>query len=119
MLGTFSFELWFKSYRCFTVGSLELLEIAKSPLSPSSPSLLCFSPPATDSTARRRLPGFPGHYFAVRWLPRVAGELLPLLLPRAGAFPAEPRTPPSPEAPAPPPPRRRGGEPAALAAVLF
>src|SRR6185295_10553186 len=43
MLGTFPFELWFKSYRCFTVGSLEFLEIAKLPLSSTStpPALFC------------------------------------------------------------------------------
>ena len=76
-----------------------------------SPSLLCFSPPATDSAARRRLPGFPGHQFAVRWLPRVAGELLPLLLPRAGAPTPRHAPPPSPEPPRRPPPRRRRGEP--------
>ena len=29
MLGTFSFEPYFKSYLCFTVGSLEISEIAK------------------------------------------------------------------------------------------
>ena len=76
-----------------------------------SPSLLCFSPPATDSAARRRLPGFPGHYFAVRWHPRVADDLLPLLLPRAGAPTPRHAPPPRPEPPRRPPPRRRRGEP--------
>ena len=47
MLGTFSFEPYFKSYRCFTVGSLEFLEIT---LSPSPTSLLC---------SRRRPPTAP------------------------------------------------------------
>ena len=64
MLGTFPFELWFKSYRCFTVGSLEFLEIAKLPLSSTSTPLLCSAPPPTDGTdagAVERLPGLPGH----------------------------------------------------------
>ena len=50
MLGTFSFELWFKSYRCFTVGSLELLVIAKRTF--SSTSTPC-------SASRRRPPTAP------------------------------------------------------------
>ena len=59
MLGTFPYELWFKSYRCFTVGSLEFLEIANLSLFPSPTSLLCFSSPATDSAAADAFPAFP------------------------------------------------------------
>jgi hypothetical protein len=54
MLGTFPFELWFKSYCLFTEWSLEFLEIAKLPLSSTSTPLLCFSPPSTDSAAAHR-----------------------------------------------------------------
>src|SRR6185436_3145136 len=50
MLGTFPFELWFKSCRCFTVESLELLVIAKRPF--SSTSTPC-------SASRRRPPTAP------------------------------------------------------------
>ena len=38
MLGTFSFELYFKSYRWFTEWSLEFLEISFGSFSPSSSS---------------------------------------------------------------------------------
>ena len=54
MLGTFSFEFWFKSYCLFTERSLKLLEIAKSPLSPSSPPLLCFAAAHRRRRRRRR-----------------------------------------------------------------
>ena len=77
-------------------------------------------PPPPCSVSRRRPPtaphagaveSLPGHYFASRCHPRVAPELLPLLLPRAGApRPCHARRR-CPEAPAPPPPRRRRGEP--------
>ena len=121
MLGTFLFELWFKSYCLFTEWSLEFSEIAKRPFSPSPTPPALFSLLPTDSAARRRRgeasrpsqpllrlalsptrrPGAPPPPVASRWSP-----------------PAVPRAPPSPEAPAPPPPRRRGGEPAAEAAAL-
>ena len=42
MLGTFSFEPYFKSYCLFTEWSLEVLEISNRPSSPSSSPLLCF-----------------------------------------------------------------------------
>ena len=42
-------------------------------------------PTAPPAGVVERLPGHPGHYFASRCHPRVAPELLPLLLPRAGA----------------------------------
>ena len=63
MLGTFPFELWFKSYRCFTVGSLEFLEIAKLPLFPSPP--LCSVPRRRPPTAPTPAPwrGFPAAFF--------------------------------------------------------
>ena len=85
MLGTFTYELWFKSYHCFTVGSLEFLEIANLSLFPSPPPCSASRRRRHRQRRRRRLLGFPGHYFAVRWHPRVADDLLPLLLPRAGA----------------------------------
>ena len=113
MLGTFSFELLFKSYPCFTFRSLEILEISKRPFSPSSsPSAL--SRRRVQCSAARRRRGEPAR---------------PLLL-RAGAhtsrgssstafgFALEPprpchAPPPSAEPPARPPPRRRRGEPVA------
>ena len=45
MLGTFSFEPYFKSYLCFTVWSLEISEILFRSFSPSSSSFALFSPP--------------------------------------------------------------------------
>ena len=54
MLGTFPFELWFKSYRCFTVGSLEFLEIAKLPLSSTSTPPALFRAAAHRRHRRRR-----------------------------------------------------------------
>src|SRR6185437_16742503 len=59
MLGTFPFELWFKSYHCFTVGSLEFLEIAKLPLSStSSPCSVPRRRPPTPASWRG-FPAFP------------------------------------------------------------
>ena len=113
MLGTFSFEIYFKSYPCFTFWSLEILEISKRPFSPSSsPSAL--SRRRVQCSAARRRRGEPAR---------------PLLL-RAGAhascgssytafgFALEPprpchAPPPSPEQPVRSPPRRRRGGPAA------
>ena len=62
MLGTFPFELWFKSYRWFTEESLEFLEIAKSPFSSTTP-LLCSHrrPPTAPTPAPWK--GFPAAVF--------------------------------------------------------
>src|SRR6185503_5046923 len=119
MLGTFPYELWFKSYRCFTVGSLEFLEIANLSLFPSPPPCSASRRRRHRQRRRRRLPGFPGHYSVVRWRPRVTDDLLPLLLPRAGPLFPLPRAPPLPEPPRRPPPRRRRGTAAAEHAALF
>src|SRR6185312_3424628 len=119
MLGTFPYELWFKSYRCFTVGSLEFLEIANLSLFPSPPPCSASRRRRHRQRRRRRLPGFPGHYSAVRWRPRVADDLLPLLLLRAGASRPSHAPPPFPEPPRRPPPRRRRGVPPAEPAALF
>jgi hypothetical protein len=72
MLVTFSFELYFKSYRWFTDWSLEFLEIAFRSLSSAPACLLCFprrrtAPPAAS-------PANSNFAFASRWHPRVAPE---------------------------------------------
>ena len=61
MLGTFSFEPYFKSYRWFTDWSLEFLEIAFRSLSPSSNSFLCFPPPPLCSAVDGAMKSLPGH----------------------------------------------------------
>src|SRR6185312_11410384 len=54
MLGTFSFEPYFKSYLCFTVWSLEISEISFRSFSPSSSSFALFSPPLCRAPPARR-----------------------------------------------------------------
>ena len=110
MLGTFPFELWFKSYRCFTVGSLEFLEIAKLPLSSTSTPLLCFAPPPTDGTDAGAVERLLGRLFPSRCRPRVAPEPPPSLLGFALALSLPCH---APRTSSRPPPRRRRGELAA------
>ena len=108
MLGTFPFELWFKSYCWFTEWSLEVLEISNRTLSHSSSSLLCFSPPPTDSAARRRRgePSRPPLCFALAPTRRAAPPSPPvasrLSLPGRATRPAEPRTVPAAATATPP-----------------
>ena len=85
MLGTFSFEPYFKSYRCFTVGSLEFLEITKRPLSPSPTSLLCSRrrPPTAPPPASWR--GFPAINSPRAGTHASRRSSSTALLPRAGA----------------------------------
>ena len=65
MLGTFSFEIYFKSYPCFTFRSLEILEISKRPFSPSSsPSAL--SRRRVQCSAARRRRGEPARPLLLR-----------------------------------------------------
>ena len=52
MLGTFSFEPYFKSYPCFTFRSLEISEIAKQPVFPFPCLPTCFLSAAVQSTTR-------------------------------------------------------------------
>ena len=100
MLGTFSFEPYFKSYRWFIVGSLEFLEIAFRSLFPFpclSLSALsrrrCRAPPARRAGSP---PANSNFAFASRWHPRVAPNLLHRPLPRAGALSTLPRAPAEP-----------------------
>ena len=74
MLGTFSFELYFKSYRWFTEWSLEFLEILFGSFSPSSSSSALSrrrSGPAGGQLQFRRRPTrhplTPGPTFPARW----------------------------------------------------
>ena len=85
MLGTFSFEPYFKSYRCFTVGSLEFLEFTKRPLSPSPTSLLCSRrrPPTAPPPASWR--GFPAINSPRAGTHASRRSSSTALLPRAGA----------------------------------
>ena len=97
MLGTFSFETYFKSYLCFTVWSLEISEIAKQSIFfhlRQTPLLAL--PPACRHAARRSGPP-PRATSCSRWLPCVAQKLptalchraVPLLaLPHATAEPS-------------------------------
>jgi hypothetical protein len=96
MLGTFSFEPYFKSYRWFTVGSLKFLEIAFGSLFPflQLACLLLLPPPLCSAAARRGGPARPPP--ASRWHPRVAPNLLHRPLPRAGALSTLPRAPAEP-----------------------
>ena len=85
MLGTFSFEPYFKSYPYFIVGSLEFLEIVFRSFIPFlQPACSVF--PAAAVQHRRRRRGEPARPpLASRWRPRVAPELLHRPLLRAGA----------------------------------
>ena len=114
MLGTVSFEPWFKSYCLFTVWSLEFLEIAKQPLSPSSSSLLCFPPPPLCSAVAGAVESLSGHVLSragahASSCPSSTAHCLALELPCRATLPRAARRPP---------PRRRGGKPAAEAAAL-
>ena len=75
----------FKSYRCFTVGSLEFLEITKRPLSPSPTSLLCSRrrPPTAPPPASWR--GFPAINSPRAGTHASRRSSSTALLPRAGA----------------------------------
>ena len=81
MLGTFSFEPYFKSYLCFTFRSLEISEIAKQPVFPFPCLPTCL-------LTRRHL--LPASFHASRL------SLPPPSFPRAGASLAVPRRPESP-----------------------
>ena len=113
MLGTFSFEPYFKSYLCFTVWSPEISEISFGSFSPSSSSFplfspppLCRAPPARRGEPPPRATSCLLAHASLRSFPTaLAIALCPSLLCHA--------PPPSPEPPARPPPRRRGGELAA------
>ena len=52
MLGTFSFEPYFKSYPCFTFRSLEISEIAKQPVFPFPCLPTCLLTTAVQSATR-------------------------------------------------------------------
>ena len=61
MLGTFSFDPYFKSYRCFTVGSLEFLEIALRSFLPPPACLLALFLPAAAVQVAGAVESLPGH----------------------------------------------------------
>ena len=96
MLGTFSFEPYFKSYPCFTFRSLEISEIAKQPVFPFPCLPTCLLTAAVQSAARppwraaspRHL--LPASFHASRL------SLPPPSFPRAGASLAVPRRPEPP-----------------------
>ena len=112
MLGTFSFEPYFKSYLCFTVWSLEISEIAFGSFSPSSSLLACFPCRRRCAVPPPAVEGQPAtSCFALAPTRRAAP--LPPPVASLGATPTVPRAPPRPKPPARPPPRRRGGELAA------
>ena len=88
MLGTFSFDPYFKSYPCFTFRSLEISEIAKqSFFFHLRPTPLLALPSACRRAAHRSGPP-PRATSCSRWLPRVVPKL-PTALPLA----LEPLTP--------------------------
>ena len=95
MLGTFSFEPYFKSYRWFIDWSLEFLEIVFGSfffhlqlLPLLSCRRRCAAPPAVDGRPRPRS--------ASCWLPRVALMLPTALLGLRWSLPASPRRPEPP-----------------------
>ena len=61
MLGTFSYEPYFKSYRCFTVGSLDFLEIALRSFLPPPACLLALFLPAAAVQVAGAVESLPGH----------------------------------------------------------
>ena len=95
MLGTFSFELYFKSYCLFTFRSLEISEFAKQSIF----FHLSTTPLLPAASAVRRPPaalGRPRPRSASRWLPRVALMLPTALLGLRWSLPASPRRPEPP-----------------------
>ena len=96
MLGTFSFEPYFKSYLCFTVWSLEISEFVFGSFSPSSSNFalflppLCRAPPARHGELPPRATSCLLAHASLRSFPAALCHCaMPLLaLPRA---PAEPR----------------------------
>ena len=97
MLGTISFEPYFKSYRCFTVGSLEFLEIAnQSRFFHLLPACLLYSSGRRRCAAPPAALGRPEATSCSRWPPmrraRAAAALLPLTLelPRSATHPEPP-----------------------------
>ena len=96
MLGTFSFEPYFKSYPCFTFMSLEISEIAKQPVFPFPCLPTCLLTAAVQSATRppwraaspRHL--LPASFHASRL------SLPPPSFPCAGASLAVPHRPESP-----------------------
>ena len=96
MLGTFSFEPYFKSYPCFTFRSLEILEITKQPVFPFPCLPSCLLTAAVQSAARPPWRAaspchlLPASFHASRL------SLPPPSFPRAGASLAVPRRPEPP-----------------------
>ena len=96
MLGTFSFEPYFKSYLYFTVWSLEILEIANRSFLPPPACLLALFFPVAAVQCRRRHGETAGHLcFALAPTrrsgaspPPLASRWCPLPLPR---HPEQPR----------------------------
>ena len=111
MLGTFSFELWFKSYRCFTVGSLELLVIAKRTFSSTSPPCSASRRRPPTAPPADAFPAFPAITSPCAGFHASPASSSHFLLPRAGASTPRHAAPPLPEPPRRPPPRRRRGKP--------
>ena len=99
MLGTFSFEPYFKSYLCFTFRSLEISEIAKQPVFPFPCLPTCLLTAAVQSTARQPWRAASPCHLLHASFHASRLSLPPPSFPRAGASPAVPRAPPSPEPP--------------------
>ena len=107
MLGTFSFELYFKSYRWFTDYSLEFMEIANRSLSPSSSLLaLCSTPPADSGVATAVVEQPGSHLLPTSFSTRHAQAPTALYSSRRSLHPRATR----PENHRRPPPRRRRGQ---------
>ena len=96
MLGTFSFEPYFKSYPCFTFRSLEISEIAKQPVFPFPCLPTCLLTAAVQSAARPPWRAASPHHLLPASFHASRLSLPPPSFPRAGASLAVPRSPEPP-----------------------
>jgi len=96
MLGTFSFEPYFKSYPCFTFRSLEISEIAKQPVFPFPCLPTCLLTAAVQSAARPPWRAASPCHLLHASFHASRLSLPPPSFPRAGASLAVPRRPEPP-----------------------
>ena len=96
MLGTFSFEPYFKSYPCFPFSSLEISKIAKQTVFPFPCLPTCLLTAAVQSVARPPWRAASPHHLLPASFHASRLSLPPPSFPRAGASLAVPRRPEPP-----------------------